>query len=238
MRPEDLQRLSQLNISKNSRDFLVMHYLIEELRLTIPQFSKGVVLDVGCGNKPYEPLFKEASTSYIGCDVVQSDLKKVDVICPATHLSFNDEHFDTVFSTQVIEHVDDPFQMLKECFRVLRSGGCLILSAPFTWELHEEPYDYYRYTKYGLKAMLEKQGFEVVQIHPNGGKWAAAFQINLNMIYSSFNKKSFLRRLLKGLFIQLRFTALVNSFALWLDKRHFDSLLTLNYVVVAKKKPA
>lgn len=236
MRQANVQRLSHLNIGKNSRDFLVMHYLIIELRLSVTQFSKGDVLDIGCGNKPYEPLFKEVSTSYTGCDVVQSDLQKVDVICPATRLGFTDERFDTVFSTQVIEHVDDPFQMLKESFRVLKKGGYLILSAPFTWELHEEPYDYYRYTKYGLQAMLEKQGFQVVQIKPNGGKWAAVFQINLNMIYSSFKKKTFFRRMLKGLFITLRFTALVNRFALWMDKKFFDSLLTLNYVIVAKKR--
>ena len=238
MRQADIQRLSQLSISRNSRDFLVMRYLIDELRLTIPQFSKGDVLDIGCGNKPYESLFTEVATSYVGCDIVQSDLHKVDIICPATHLDFNDERFDTVFSTQVIEHVDDPFQMLKESFRVLKKGGYLILSAPFTWELHEEPHDYYRYTKYGLKAMLEKEGFELVQINPNGGKWAAIFQMNLNMIYSCFKKPTFFRKILKGLFIQLRFTALVNRFALWLDKRYFDSLLTLNYVVVAKKKAA
>jgi SAM-dependent methyltransferase len=235
MRQADVHRLSNLSISKNSRDFLVMHFLIPELKSAIRDYATRHVLDVGCGNKPYESLFEGLTDSYVGCDVIQSDGHKVDVICPATQLAFEDDQFDTVFSTQVIEHVDDPFKMLSECFRVLKKGGYLILSAPFTWELHEEPYDFYRFTKYGLKSMLEKHGFDVIYVNPNGGKWAAVFQLNINMIYSSFKKKSFFSKILKGFFVQLRFTSFLNSFAIWADKKYFDSLLTLNYVAVATK---
>jgi len=235
MRQENLSRLDNLNISRNAREFLVMYYLIQDLKQAITLYANGSVLDVGCGNKPYESLFDNKAASYIGCDVVQSDKKKVDVICPATQLAFDDGRFDTVFTTQVIEHVDDPFTMISECNRVLKPGGMLILSAPFTWELHEEPYDFYRYTKYGLKAMLEKNGFEVLSLKANGGKWAAIFQLQLNMIYSGFRKKTLVRKFIKGFFINLRFTSVLNSFALWLDRKHYDELLTLNYVVVARK---
>jgi ubiquinone/menaquinone biosynthesis C-methylase UbiE len=236
MRQENLSRLSSINVKKGSQDFLVMHYLIRDLKAVIREHAHGNVLDVGCGNKPYEEIFTGKVESYTGCDVVQSDKHKVDVICPATELKFADNSFETVFSTQVIEHVNDPFKMLAEINRVLKDNGCLILSAPFSWELHEEPYDFYRYTKYGLQAMLEQNGFQVLSVLPNGGKWAAIVQLNLNIIYSTFKKRALAAKMLKALFTKLGFTTLMNSIALSLDKKHFDDLLTLNYVVLARKK--
>lgn len=235
MRQEGLARLSSLTIGTNARDFLVMHYLIGDLEQAISAFSKGTVLDIGCGNKPYEQLFSGRITKYVGCDVVQSDQNKVDVLCPATNLHFQHEEFDTVFTTQVIEHVDDPAKMLAEANRVMKMDGHIIVSAPFCWELHEEPYDFYRYSKYGLQVMMGKAGFEVISITANGGKWAAIMQMNLNMIYSTFKKKTFMRRLLKFLFVQLHITAVCNRLAVWMDKKFHDELLTLNYVVVARK---
>ena len=236
MRQENLSRLSSINVKKGSQDFLVMHYLIRDLKAVITEHAHGNVLDVGCGNKPYEEIFAGKVESYTGCDVVQSDKHRVDVICPATELKFTDNSFETVFSTQVIEHVNDPFKMLAEINRVLKDNGCLILSAPFSWELHEEPYDFYRYTKYGLQAMLEQNGFQVLFVLPNGGKWAAIAQLNLNIIYSTFKKRALAAKMLKALFTKLGFTTLMNSIALSLDKKHFDDLLTLNYVVLARKK--
>ncbi|THU39465.1 class I SAM-dependent methyltransferase [Niastella caeni] len=235
MREEGLARLSDVHIPRNNADYIVMHYLIDALKMAINKYAKGNVLDIGCGNKPYELFFKDKIYSYTGCDVIQSDKNKVDVICEATKLAFADEKFDTVFSTQVIEHVSDPFKMLQEANRVLKNDGLIIVSAPFCWELHEEPYDFYRYSKYGLKAMFEQKGFEVLEITANGGKWAAIFQMNINMVYSTFKTRKWPIRILKGIFINLHFTALLNRFALWADKRFHDELLTLNYVVIARK---
>jgi SAM-dependent methyltransferase len=235
MRQEGIARLSELKTGRSARDFLVMHFLVQDLQQAISRYAGGAVLDVGCGNKPYEPFFTGKISAYTGCDVVQSDKHKVDVICPATELSFNNEMFDTVFTTQVIEHVGDPAKMLSEANRVLRPNGHIILSAPFCWELHEEPYDFYRYSRYGLKAMLEKAGFEVIDIRANGGKWAAIIQLRLNIIYSSFRSKGIFAKLLKLFFTKLGFTTLYNSMGLWLDKKFYDELLTLNYVAVAKK---
>jgi 2-polyprenyl-3-methyl-5-hydroxy-6-metoxy-1,4-benzoquinol methylase len=235
MREAGKSRLSKPLTKINHRDHIVMSFLIRDLTYVIGRFAKGKLLDIGCGNKPYEELFTGKIDSYTGCDVVQSSLQRVDVICEATTLDFDTEQFDTVFSTQVIEHVQDPFAMLKEAHRVLNEGGNLILSAPFCWELHEEPHDYFRYSKYGLQSMLKNTGFEILYIKENGGKWAAIFQMNLNIIYSTFSKKGVFVKLIKGLFINLHFTALINRIALWLDRKFHSDLLTLNYVVVATK---
>jgi SAM-dependent methyltransferase len=234
-REEGVDRLSTIKVSRNASGYIVMHYLISDLQNSISLYAKGKLLDIGCGNKPYKGLFEGKIEGYTGCDVVQSSLNQVDVICEATMLAFEKEQFDTVFSTQVIEHVSDSQKMLGEAFRVLRKGGNIILSAPFCWELHEEPHDFFRFTKYGLTALFEQAGFEVKSIKENGGKWAAIFQLNLNVIYSIFQKKSIFVKLIKGLFINLHLTALVNYIALKLDKRFYSDLLTLNYVVVARK---
>jgi SAM-dependent methyltransferase len=236
MRQSGISRLSGLRLNGNAQDYIVMHYLTNDLKRTVPEFAKGDVLDIGCGNKPYEELFTGNSKSYTGCDVTQSDRNKVDIVCAATELKFHDEQFDTIFSTQVMEHVDDPQKMLKEAWRVLKRNGVFILSVPFCWELHEEPYDFYRYSKYGLTALLEREGFEIVGLNANGGKWAAIFQLNLNMVYSTFRKKGIFRKFTKFLFHNLHLTGMINKLAIWLDRKYHDELLTLNYVVIAIKK--
>ena len=136
----------------------------------------------------------------------------------------------------MIEHVEDPFGMLAEINRVLKPGGYLILSAPFAWEIHEAPYDFYRYSKYGLEHMIQSSGMELAFCKSNGGKWAAIIQMNLNVIYSTFKKRNLFIRFLKLIFIHARFTALLNLFGKWLDRKYYDDLLTLNYVLVAKKR--
>jgi SAM-dependent methyltransferase len=125
--------------------------------------------------------------------------------------------------------------MMKEIYRVLKPGGHIILTVPFAWELHEEPYDFFRYTKHGLQQLFEQTGFAVDQIKPNGGKWAAVYQLRTNMLYHSFKKKTFWNKLKKLLFIELRLTQLRNHFAIWLDKKYRDEVFTLNYIVVAHK---
>ncbi len=236
MREENLKRLSSINLNRNSADYICMHYLVKDLFDLIPKYAHGDVLDVGCGNKPYESLFSATTSSYIGCDVIQSNEQKVDVICEATNIQFESESFDTVFSSQVLEHVGDTNTMMQECNRVLKKDGILIFSVPFCWELHEEPYDFFRFTKYGLQELCDRHGFETIVIKPNGGKWAALMQLHVNIIYSTFRNRTFFKKMLKFLFINLHFTAFLNSLAIGFDKRHYDSLLTLNYVLVARKK--
>ena len=87
-------------------------------------------------------------------------------------LPIRDESVDIVFATQVIEHVRNPHLMVRECRRILRLNGYLILSGPFFWPLHEEPYDFFRFTKYGFEQLLKDAGFSQWQIVEDGGDWA------------------------------------------------------------------
>ena len=166
MRLENVSRLSSFNgINKYNFNYLVYKNLIRDLNKAVYKYAKGKVIDIGCGNKPYENIFKGKIDEYIGCDVMQSDLKKVDIICEANNIPLKSLSFDTAFSTQTIEHVADHQGLANEAFRLLKPGGYFIVSGPLYWPLHEEPYDFFRFTKHGFTYVFEKAGFEVTEIN-------------------------------------------------------------------------
>ena len=235
-RKENLPRISNWKIGSKHPHYIHYYFLIRDIKQAIDHFAKGSLLDLGCGNKPYKPLYDPLVSSQIGCDIIQSDKNLVDVICPITDLSFPDQQFDTVLCTQVLEHVYEHDKMMQEIHRVMKPGGTIILTVPFAWELHEEPYDFFRYTRHSLKELFERSGFTINYIKPNGGKWAAIYQLRNNMLYDSFAKhKTFFNKIRKIFFMELRFTQLRNHFAIWVDKKFPNDVFTLNYIVVAHK---
>ena len=232
---QELPRLSSIQLKSKSPDYIHLYFLLEDIQDAIEKYASGSLLDLGCGNKPYEEWYNKKTTQQTGCDVVQSSDHKVNTICLANQLTFENETFNTVFSTQVLEHVYDHHGMIKESYRVLKPGGYCIVTVPFTWELHEEPYDFFRITKHGLKELFEESGFQIEYIKANGGKWAAMFQMIINTVYSTFKYKTFRSKILKILFLELQLTWLINKLAIYLDKKFFDDGWTINYIVVAKK---
>lgn len=232
----NVNRLPDVELRLKKFDYIHLSFLFEDIEAAIKMHAAGNLLDLGCGNKPYEKWYEKLTNKQIGCDITQSNLNKVDVICPATELKFSDNNFDTILCTQVMEHVFDNRLLVKESYRVLKPGGKIILTVPFCWQLHEEPYDFFRVSKYGLEEIFTSAGFEIITIKANGGKWAASFQMFINTVHSTFKYKTVRAKILKILFVELRFTSLLNRLAVWIDKRHFDDSWTLNYLVVAKKK--
>lgn len=235
LRHEQLNRLSNPVAKITDPYFLSYQFLFQDLQKAINTYASGDVLDIGCGNKPYYVFFRGKVSSYIGCDIIQSDQKLVDLICPATEIPLPDNCKDTVFTTQVIEHVAEHNKLLSEAFRILKPGGYIILSGPMCWEHHEEPYDFFRFTKYGFEHILKKAGFHDIEIIPNGGKWAMTGQIFLNSFRSSAEKKGTKRKFFKILYTVFRIKWLTNVFFSWLDRIDKDYSATLNFVVIAKK---
>jgi SAM-dependent methyltransferase len=144
-------------------------YLIRKsLKKIIQEFSgrlNGKVLDAGCGTKPYENFFQHAE-EYVGMEYDDSSKKhpnKPDVFYDGKTFPFPDNHFDSVISTEVLEHVFNPNEFLLEVHRVMKSGGLLLLTTPLMWKEHQQPHDYGRYSSFGLRHLISKHGFEILE---------------------------------------------------------------------------
>ena len=143
----------------------------------VSQHAHGRLLDLGCGAKPYRAMFPQCA-SYVGIERpgTLSRSRVVDVWGDALVLPFASRSFDTVLCNEVLEHVPEPSHLFAEAARVLRPGGILLLTTPQVWGLHEEPWDFYRYTKYGLSYLANQNGLEVLDVRPTCGTWAMAGQ--------------------------------------------------------------
>ena len=144
----------------------------------------GRLLDVGCGIKPYRSLFKV--TEYVGLDIdspVARQRGVADVFYSGQGFPFEARSFDAVLCNQVLEHVFNPDEFLAEIERVLRPGGKLLLTVPFVWDEHEQPWDYARYSSFGLKALLEKRGFRIVSHRKLRADVSVLFQLANAYLY-------------------------------------------------------
>ena len=143
--------------------FFARRGLWRELRDLLPRLS-GEVVDLGCGRMPYRALVPAAR--YVGVDLdtpVTRELAAADILYDGRRLPLAAGSFDGALCSQVLEHVFTPEEFLREIARVLRPGGWLVLTVPFVWDEHEQPHDYARYSSFGLRALLERTGFEVVE---------------------------------------------------------------------------
>jgi SAM-dependent methyltransferase len=233
-REKNLSRLSSVDVKNTNVYFL--HYVSyhRELKKAIQKYASGEVLDIGCGNKPYEKWFEGLITKYVGCDIIQSNLNKVDILSPANNIPIENQKFDTIISTQTIEHVEDHQGLINEAFRLLKPGGYFIVSGPLYWPLHEEPYDFFRFTKHGFRYIMEKSGFEIIEINSNGGKWATAGQALIHAFERSTSNR-FLYKVLIFLYHKFKGRKLINYLFLKLDNEIYDESNTMNYVIICQK---
>lgn len=207
------------------------HYsLFLALKKLLKSYCKGSVLDAGAGKLAWRKYIKESASNYTSIDKYGSH-KELDALCDISATPYEDCSFDTVFCSQVIEHTPEPGKILKELFRVLKPDGTLILTAPHLSYLHGEPEDYYRYTKYGLKYLLEKESFEVISIEPTSGLISFIFTIP-SIIFVSLTY-AYLRPVwpvffyINALFVKL--------FMLFDGLLGLKRLYALDYVAVARK---
>jgi SAM-dependent methyltransferase len=192
--------------------------MIERSLFACQEFVRGRLLDVGCGRKPYQNTYFAMASSYVGVDPQSAE---ADIRASALNLPIEDESFDTVVSTEVLEHVPDPLRALREMFRVLKPGGHLILSAPMYWPRHEIPHDYFRYPYDGLLHLLKSSGFTLVRMFNRGNAYVFLGQVVQHTLPALIRG---------GIFI-----ASLNRLFLWLDRNHHYDAVTLGWTVVARR---
>lgn len=124
----------------------------------------SLVLDAGAGDSPYRELFRHAN--YESADFLASDRKyvKPTYVCDLDSIPVTDGRFDFVVFNQVMEHLPDPKKSVSELFRVLKPSGKMIYTGPLFFEEHEQPYDFYRYTQFGVRHLFESAGFVVEKL--------------------------------------------------------------------------
>ena len=136
-------------------------------------------MDFGCGSKPYQALF--TVEKYIGVDYNGEghthENEAIDVFYDGKKIPFPDAYFDSVFTSEVFEHLFNLEEILPELHRVLKPKGKMLITCPFVWNEHEVPNDYARYTRFALEQLLEKHGFNILVTDKSGTFITTIFQM-------------------------------------------------------------
>jgi SAM-dependent methyltransferase len=171
---------------------VLLRYILHfeaEIENAIGRFASGLpvnarVLDAGAGECQYSHFFDDFR--YVAVDLGIGDsawsYARLDAIGDLLHLPFTDNTFDAALNVVTLEHVTDPARVIAELFRCLRPGGRLLLVTPLEWEEHQQPHDYFRYTRYGLEHLTAKAGFVGVDVRPVGGFFRLLSRRLLNSI--------------------------------------------------------
>lgn len=153
---------------------------VREVADSLPQGA--VVLDVGAGDAPYRELFAHCeyeTTDWEGS--VHEGAVRADYVASAEALPLDDGVVDAVLCTQVLEHVPDPSALLREAARVLRRDGKIHLTVPFVWELHELPFDFWRFTPASIERLLTSAGFVDFHVEPRNDCFQTVAQLLRNL---------------------------------------------------------
>ena len=170
--------------------------IIEFLNGASAKYSAGSLVDIGCGSKPYKPIFEPYVTRHIGIDVStsSSDVHMVDIVAEAYKTGLKTASCSTILCTEVLEHLEEPLEAIREMYRILKDQGTVILTVPFFWPIHEAPRDFFRYSEHGLRYLFERERFEIVELTPLTGYIATFAQLSIYFL-KRFERGHILRNL-------------------------------------------
>lgn len=221
-----IARMTGMSVSRNHHHYIVLRILNQWVREVGSKYARGVLLDYGCGGQPYRSYLLQYLDRYVGADVAAAQGTNLDIeLSPEQPLPIEAQSIDTILSTQTLEHVRDPAHYLKECARLLKPGGYLLISVPMQWRLHEMPHDYWRFTRYGVQELMVQHGFELIEICSCGGAWALAGQIINSHLAETGRGSKLLFRCVNELFTRL-------------DRWFPDSDETIGWMCVARSQAA
>lgn len=163
-------------------DFIKLTPPTQYTRRFVEEVAAGLapgqtLIDAGAGECQYKPLF--GHVRYLSVDLCVGDegwdFSHIDVKAPLHDIPLPDETADAVLCTEVLEHVPNPHQVVAELGRLLKPGGALYVTVPFSGREHQVPYDFFRYTQYGLRHLFDQAGLEVEFIKPVRGDFYRAY---------------------------------------------------------------
>jgi SAM-dependent methyltransferase len=195
--------------------------------------ERARVLDAGAGEGQYARHFERQR--YCGVDLAVGDAawdySRLHAVADLTLLPFRDGAFDAALHIVTMEHLSEPAAALREIARTLAPGAALLVAVPHEWEVHQAPHDYFRYTRFGLAHLLEKAGFEIVDLRPAGGYFRLLARRLLNGL-QFFSKGP--RRVW---FIPAALLAVPPALILpWLDFLDRERNFTLGYICLARNR--
>lgn len=175
----------------------------------------GRILDIGCGQKPYADLI--SGGEYCGLELdtpFNREKKKADFFYDGRLMPFADGSFDSLMANQVFEHVFNPGEFLRESNRILKMDGLFLLTVPFIWDEHEQPYDFARYSSFGLQHILVENGFAIVEYRKSNNGIEVIFQL----LNAYFYKKLVTRKAILNLIVSILVMSPFNVIGLLLSK--------------------
>lgn len=161
------------------------------IKKIIASHNIKTVLDVGCGSRQYEKLF--ADQRYIGIDVPisgrQQSQKSPDVYYDGVNFPFPDSNFDLTLCTEVLEHCLEPELLVKEISRVTKDGGVVYITTPFIHGEHEAPFDFRRFTSFGMIKIIEDHGLSITDLSKEVVGYEAFAYLSLKSLKKRFPQK-------------------------------------------------
>ncbi len=206
-------------------------YLLKQQIKKYAHYIKGVVLDAGSGEiRRYKSFFK--FEKYLTLDIRPES--GADIVDSIENIPLENNRVDSIISTQVLEHVKNPTKAVNEFYRVLKPGGHCLITVPQLNELHEEPHDYFRFTKFVLEEIFKNSGFKIILIERRGGFWTANCQMKIRYAIDLFNlnRRTWLAKIFNLFFLICgQLSILIDG----LDKSRANQKHALGWLIIAKK---
>ena len=259
LRKNALRQEGEISLSVFNYCFLIYFYLIKEIKKNA-SYAKGILLDVGCGSSPFKKYFSKYADKYLKHEhplAAKSNIK-YDFLSELPEINAPSNSIDTIISISVLEHVSEPFEVIKEFKKILKDNGIFIIYVPQYWHLHEEPHDYLRFTKHVLNEKIPRLGFEILYMKETGRSFATVGQAFCNAMILLFDldRVKTLIDLMKGnvksrdavtasllyaiyksplILLAIILIPIINILFLTLDQLFGSPRDTIGYFVVARK---
>lgn len=210
------------------------------IRKQLATLRRSVILDIGSGNSR-NTRYVDDSNTVLCLDYPATNPRyqvRPDIFADARNLPIASDSLDTVFLFEVLEHVPTPERVVKEICRTLRPLGKLFMSVPFIYPIHDAPYDFQRFTIYGLRHLLQREGFELTYVAQNGNPLVVPIQL-LNLALLAGCQAAWQRHVLLGviaLALSYPICLLNNILALPLTLLPDRGRSCFGYFVIAERK--